>query len=229
MLFFLDETEKVIDGITVGAIGAVAIPMNAYNGFCRRIYRIKQDELNAKSLDDKEIKGSDFLSKAAFKRLALSGYSPHLRTLDRLLEALADHGARVFALSTLDASTLDLRTDTGGILSQPYAHMLGQFARYMSNWPDHKGLLLLDQMGMPQDKRATCAIQNYMARHAHRTVLQQRLIQIPNFTHSVVSPGVQVADVVAYLAEHELKPTARPELNDWIRRFKRLSYRSSWR
>jgi hypothetical protein len=49
--------------------------------------------------------------------------------------------------------------------------------------------------------------------------LRSHLLQIPNYTHSAVSPGLQVADLVAHLAAHQTDPTDRPELTRWWDRF----------
>jgi hypothetical protein len=60
VLFFIDETWQTIAGRRVGALGAVAIPQDQYNGFCASMYAIKKKELGASELMHAEIKGQSY-------------------------------------------------------------------------------------------------------------------------------------------------------------------------
>lgn len=57
LLFFIDETWQKVAGTRVGALGAVAIPQEQYNGFCGAFYRMKKEILGADELRKSEIKG----------------------------------------------------------------------------------------------------------------------------------------------------------------------------
>jgi hypothetical protein len=59
MLFFVDETWQNVDGIPIGALGAVAIPQASYNAFCREVYAIKKSVLGASEFTDSEFKDDE--------------------------------------------------------------------------------------------------------------------------------------------------------------------------
>jgi hypothetical protein len=50
-------------------------------------------------------------------------------------------------------------------------------------------------------------------------------MQTPHFTVSAVSPGLQAADLIAYLAAHRHDPTVRPELVPYWERVERIAFR----
>jgi hypothetical protein len=83
--------------------------------------------------------------------------------------------------------------------------------------------LLFDQVDHKQDRRAACAIQNWMTRSSYRHMLPRRFLQVPYFTHSALSPGLQSADLVAYLAAQQADPMFRPELGAWWDTFSELA------
>jgi hypothetical protein len=42
--------------------------------------------------------------------------------------------------------------------------------------------------------------------------MAEAFLQVPHFTRSAVSPGLQIADLIAYLAGQQVDPANRPEL-----------------
>jgi hypothetical protein len=203
----------------VGSIGAVAIPEPHYNPFCGRIYRLKKDLLGATALDDCELKGNDHLAKAVFRYE--EGPNRILQCLDGVMGALREHEATVFASWTDQPDLLDLRRcDPQGNLSGPYVDLLCRFAALMDDRRlGRRGLLFFDQKDVRQDVRTGAALQNYIVRSQSRFVLQKHFVQVPHYTHSSISPGLQIADLVAHLACHQLAAGERPELEDWWRKF----------
>ena len=219
MLFFIDESFQKLAGRKVGAIGAVAIPEPQYNPFCGRVYRLKKDLLGATRLDDCELKGNDHLTKAVFRYD--EGPNRILECLDGVMEALRVHEATVFASWTDQPDLLDLRRcDPEGNLSAPYVDLLCRFAALMDERRlGRRGLLFFDQKDVKQDVRTGAALQNYIVRSQSRFVLQKHFVQVPHYTHSSISPGLQVADLVAHVACHQLALGERPELTEWWDKF----------
>ena len=70
---------------------------------------------------------------------------------------------------------------------------------------DRQGLLFFDNRGQKEDLRAASAIQNYISRIGLEW--REFFMQVPHFTPSAVSPGIQAADLVAYLAAHQHDPS----------------------
>lgn len=223
MLFFVDETWQTINGREVGALGGVAFKREHYNAFCSEVYKIKREELLASELTDSEVKGQTAFSRAAFKRHELHGDSHWLLTIDRFLAALARRGGRTFVIWTRHPQHLTLRHLTTTLLSEPYKQLLFDFRAYAKSLGDHRlGVVNFDQRDLRQDEAAACTVQNFFVRTGGDW--RQHFVQVPTFTASSTSPGLQAADIVAYLGAHQFDPLARPELKPytdkvWARRF----------
>lgn len=223
MLFFTDDSWQTIDGNSVGALGGIALAADRYNDFCSAFYGIKKNVLRAQELSDSEIKGQTAFAKAAFKRQVLHGDSHWLEAMDKLFNCLARFNAKAFGIWTTEPTLLTLRNPQSTELSKPYKQMLFDFRAYMQNEaPSRLATLNFDLRGVREDEAAARAIQNFLVRT--RGGWRDHFIQVPNFTVSSVSPGLQVADVVAYLAAHQVSATARAELQPYKARLWGLRY-----
>jgi hypothetical protein len=213
LLFFIDETWQKVGDQQVGALAAVGIPRRSYNAFCREIWNIKQT-LGANELDECEIKGSTFFAKSAFhKREGRDGYSKLLTAAEETFAAILKYGGKVFAVWTTNEQWLLLRNPNPASLSPPYVELLRDFRRCMRRCEGsgRQGLLFFDNRGRSEDVSAACAIQNFIVR-VEDGRWARYFMQTPHFTVSSVSPGLQTADLVAYLAAQQHDPTVRPEL-----------------
>lgn len=227
MLFFVDESFQEVAGRRVGALGAVAIPTEAYNHFCNVVYRAKRDLLGATELLHKELKGNTSLAKAQFRREALSGDSPLLNCVTRLIEALVECEATVFGLWTARPELLVLHEVTSTTqLTVPYIKLLHYFAHVVRfrTPAGTRGSLYLDQVGPAQDLHAACLISNYLSRPRGNAWLRAHMLQVPHYTHSAVSPGLQAADLVAYLMAQQSDVDERPELKPFWDGFNSLAW-----
>lgn len=224
MLFFVDESFQTVGGKPVGSLGAVGIPAENYNHFCGWVFKAKRELLGAQELADCELKGNSCFARAVFTREDAGKPSSLLAAVDRVLDGLKHNKAVVFALWTEQPSLLSLRNTTSTALTGPYTSLLHQFAGVVQQTvTGQRGTVYLDQLGHREDKHSACTIQNFIARTDSRVYLQRNLIQVPHYTHSAVSPGLQVADLVAYLAAHQTNPTERPELGSWWAKFTELA------
>lgn len=88
--------------------------------------------------------------------------------------------------------------------------------------PGHLGSLNFDLRGTRADEATAGAIQNYMVRT--RGGWESHFLCVPNFTVSSVSPGLQAADVIAYLGAHLAPGQDRPELQPYVDRMRGLTY-----
>jgi hypothetical protein len=222
--FFVDESFQQVAGRRVGALGCMAIPTGNYNRFCGAVFSIKREILGVENLSERELKGSNCFSRSLF-RLRNSGTEPdYFKVMDQILTALARNGAIVFARWTDQPELLSLRNTRQDELTIPYQQLIRDFAyaqRIHGGGP--RGAINLDQLGFKEDLHAACTIQNYIARSDTHSYLQSKLLQIPNYTHSAVSPGLQMADLIAFLAAQQTAPEERPELAEWWDQFAALS------
>ncbi|HET9676874.1 MAG TPA: DUF3800 domain-containing protein [Solirubrobacterales bacterium] len=224
MFFFIDETWQTLgNSQKVGALGAVALPQQSYNDFCSAIYRIKKELLGAEELWDSEIKGTRCFSRAAFKRQSLHGDSHWLAVADKVFEKLAAFHAHVFVIWTTHPGLLDLRNPHSTTLSEPYKQLLFDMRGLMQHGaPSKLGSLNFDLRGTREDERTAAALQNYMVRT--RGDWRDHFVQVPNFTVSSVSPGLQAADMISFLGPHLSPASDRPELRAYVGRLIGLRY-----
>jgi Protein of unknown function (DUF3800) len=223
MLFFIDESWQEIGGREVGALGGVGIPEPRYNHFCREVFAFKRDVLGAEELRDKELKGTSCFAKSAFKKREASGHSRLLEAAEKMFEAIEKHKGKVFLIWTADPTLSLLNNPNSVELSKPYKQLLFDMRALMRNEePKFRGALTFDQRHHREDEAAACAISNYLFRA--RGDWSKRFTQIPNFTSSAISPGLQAADLVVYLGPHLADPTQRPELAPYVERIKESRY-----
>jgi hypothetical protein len=211
LLFFVDETWQKVGGKDVGALAAVGIPRGYYNAFCREIWQIKKNVLGATQLNESEIKGSSCFAKSAFHKREGTGHSKLLQAAEETLAAIPKYHGYAFAIWTTHEEWLLLRNPNPEALSPIYQELLKDFKRCMRTLPaGSQGQLLFDNRGKSEDLSAACAIQNFIVRVSPDW--RRRFMQTPHFTISAVSPGLQAADLIAYLAAHRHDPSVRPEL-----------------
>lgn len=214
MLWFIDETWQNIGPHRVGALGAVAIRSAAYNGFCREIYAIKAKVLGSTELTDDEFHAQYCFAKAAFKREALHGDSYWIKASDEFFVALNKYGARCFVIWTTNPDLLDLRNPNSTALGKPYKQLLFDMRAYMGREaPGDLGAIMFDERGLTEDEATARAVSNFMIRTSFGANRWDRyFLTIPSFAASKISPGLQAADLIAYLGAHRSDATARPEL-----------------
>lgn len=225
MLIFVDESWQTINGVKVAALGAVAIRATAYNKLSTNFFAMKHRLLGAEELSDKEIKGNVNLAPAAFRRRAEQGSSHRLDAVDETFAILKHYRAATFAIWTTEESHLPLRNNTSTTLAPPYAELLHDLRRMMQsqrNARGRKAMLFFDQRGHSEDLAMACAVQNYIMRTSYSW--RRHFLQVPHFTRSAVSPGLQAADLIAYLAGRQIDPQSRPELVAYWGKVARLGY-----
>ena len=222
MLVFIDETWQKVDGREIGGLGAVAIPQQAYNRFCREVFAWKARVLGAVELNDSELKGSNLFARAAFRRQRLHGDSRMVEAANELFVSLRKYRAKAFVVWTHDPSLLTLRNPSSTALSDPYKALLYDVRAYLRKLPgQHMCSLNFDQRAIRDDEATACAVQNLLVRS--RGDWRRLFMHVPNFTVSSVSPGLQAADVVTYLGACFSREDARPELAPFLGEVRRLA------
>lgn len=227
MLLFVDETWQTVGTHSVGALGAVAIPTKRYNAFAREVFALKGNVLGARELTDSEIKGQTCFAKAAFKRQQLHGDSYWLQAANELFDALRKYEARIFVIWTENPTLLTLRNPSSTALSKPYKQLLFDLRAFMDREAKGElGAISFDQRGHREDEATACAVSNFLNRTSGKTVNRwdRYFVTIPSFTASTMSPGLQAADVVAYLGAHRVDPTVRSELAPYAELINDLRY-----
>jgi hypothetical protein len=200
---------------------------------CRDLRR-----LGAKGLSDGEIKGTNSFAKSAFHKREGAGFSRLLQAAEGTLAAIPKYHGYAFVIWTTHPDLLTLRHAGTTKVAKPYKELLFDFRALMENEaPGHLDRsretlafgsnprfdqLNFDLRGTRADETTAAAIQNYMVRT--RGGWERHFLCVPNFTVSSVSPGLQAADVIAYLGARLTPGQDRPELQPYIDRMRGLTY-----
>jgi hypothetical protein len=214
MLFFVDESWQDIAGTQVAALGAVALPVANYNEFCSAVFRIKRDLLGATELNESELKGTSCFSRSAFRYAEANGSSKLIDAATQVLSLVSQCGGATFTIWTTNPMMTGLRQHQTTVLPETYKQLLFALRAFAQERGDRPGLVIFDQRKHREDEMAACTVQNYMVRTA--TDWQEHFLQVPLFAASSTSPGLQAADLVAYLGPHQADREFRPELSSSI-------------
>lgn len=85
-------------------------------------------------------------------------------------------------------------------------------------------MLFFDGIDHQTNQKVAISFTNYMFRHAAGGQLQH-IVPVPNFSDSVVTPGIQVADVLAYCVnERYVGHAKRGHLEDFFLQFRELTF-----
>lgn len=226
MLIFVDETWQEVGGVKIGALGAVMIKSAGYNQFAKEVFAMKRRILGAEELSEKELKGKNCFSKNIFKRRADGRSTAWLDAAEKLLRTLKNFDARIAVVWTNNPDLLTLRQPDTVSLTKPYSELLTLGRAYMVREAKSKlASLNFDQRAVKEDSATACAITNYIYRAA--PLFQETFTAVPNFTVSAASPGLQAADLVAYLGAFYSDRTARPELDPYLDQLTAMRY--EWR
>jgi hypothetical protein len=223
MLFFIDETWQELAGHQIAALGCVAIRQKSYNPFCREVFAIKKNVLGATELRDAELKGKKCFAKRTFRTREGSQRSKLLDAAAEVFDTLEKYGARTFVIWTSAPTLVSLRSMQSDELSKAYKALLYDLRAFMRGVATNRlGSLNFDQRDLGSDEAAACALQNFLVRT--RGDWDKHFLTVPSFTVSAVSPGLQAADLVAYLGAHFAHPSERPELQPYMARVEDLRY-----
>lgn len=210
-------------------MAAIAIPRMKYNAFCREVWAIKQNVLGADQLSDCEIKGNSCFARSAFRAREHTGHSTLLQAAEETLSAIPKYGGAAFATWTDHPDYMLFRNPNPDRLSPPYRDLMHDFKRAMeaAAGTQRQGLLFFDHRGRKEDLGAACAIQNFIARVGEDW--RRLFVQTPHFTPSAVSPGIQAADLIAFLAAHRFSPSHRSELQPYWNTVRGIAFRHNGR
>jgi hypothetical protein len=166
-------------------------------------------------------------ARRTFRARGADTGSKLLLAADAMFDALRKHRAHTFVIWTAHADLVGLRSTKTTELSRPYKQLLHDFRVLMQRKaPRRLGSLNFDQRDLGSDEVAACALQNYLVR-TRGLYWEEYFLTVPNFTVSAVSPGLQAADLVAYLGAHNAPSSGRPELRPYMDRVAGLQL--SWR
>lgn len=205
MLVFIDESglPHPKDAATHPVLLAVCLKEANMRLLERRLFALRRTHLAGLSLSKEEQEGKavEFLNRRALLKMP-----PKREYVDSLFEFLRELDFHVFGI-VMDRPT---RTPWAGreTLSAQFRWLLERIERFMEiEYADHYAIPVFDNGAPGQDRLFSQSFTGFMARNFQGKTMNH-LMPSPLFADSALTPGIQVADLFAYVVrlneEHEL-------------------------
>lgn len=241
MLYFVDESGIDLKEAPCVVLAGVAVQEAVVWPFTQAFGHLSAEILRFPAEQSYEIKGSKLLNKRVFRHAALMDPLPAPRreeAIERLLEKneqglnvgreelaalgqakiffvkrvlglAADFGMTVFAsIVPRDAPQQRdrsfLRKDFAYLFQRIHCHVCDQD-------DDVHGVLIFDEQDPALSQRLMGQIHKYFQETDRGQQRAERMIPMPFFVHSDLTPAIQIADLVAYIVNWGLRLDRMPE------------------
>jgi hypothetical protein len=135
----------------------------------------------------------------------------------------------VVPFAVVQDGSLQLSSIKGDYLPNLYRNVLRRVDRYMvEKHPEKVAVLFYDSVDHETNRKIAISFNNFMFRHQGGVQLQH-VLPVLNFSDSLVTPGIQVADVVAYCVNERYMERAglhdpRGHLEEFFQEFRGLTF-----
>lgn len=158
---------------------------------------------------------ADGASASRFEMAALG--QAKIDFVARALKLCDEFGCKAFASIVPRAAP---RPPADGALRKDYAYLFERFFYFLEDLEsDHQGLVVFDELERTQGHLLVSQMATYFSELQVGRERSATVIPEPFFVHSHLTTGIQLADLVAYIAAWGMQvgsmpPAARPELSD---------------
>lgn len=218
VLVYVDESYKPAGTPNCkSTFAAVCMREDRYRAFDTEFFKLKKYFYKIQQPFDFELKGRLLLREDKIEL-------PRNREfLKQLLSLMREYEVIPFAV--VQEGSLQLSALKPEYLPSLYRGVLRRADRYMQErFPKYHGGLFFDGIDHGTNQRVAVAFNNYMFRHGYGVQLQH-IVPVPNFSDSIVTPGIQLADVIAYCVNERYVSYGKPgHLEDFFQEFRAMSY-----
>ena len=219
MLVYVDESYQAPNVPNCkSTFAAVCVPEDTYRRFDTDLFKLKKHFWKIQQPSDLELKGRLLLNKNALEL-------PKNREFIRQLTALMKEYS-IVPFAVVQDGSLQLSGIQDDLLPQLYRGVLHRVDRYVSeNHSQQSAILFFDGIDHKTNQKIAISFNNFMFRHVRGTKLTH-VLPVPNFSDSKVTPGIQLADVVAYCVNERYIShfAADPHLEEAFEEFRELTY-----
>lgn len=176
-----------------GCLGGLALEDNQERHLSKELFSLKKRFWKSSDPVERELKGRYLLNKRAIQM-------PRNREFAReLMSLLREVDATIFAILDEEmARTSDILIKEQGYLSKPAFYLLQRISQFMKeSHPDRKAILIFDGQEREQNKNVAKAFSNFLFQGRSWKEFEN-IYTTPFFADSVSTPGVQMADFIAY-------------------------------
>ena len=215
MLVFVDESynEKSVLH-PKSTFSAVLIEEQKYREFDVKLFELKKHFWKVANPYDMELKGRELLKERALNLPKTRDFIEQFITLCKEIDAV------FFAV--VQEGTFPLASESNKLPSLYRALMRRVNTFMLHKKPEDQALFFFDGIDHQTNRKIAISFNNFMYRHRWGQ-LNRNILPTPFFCDSEVSPGIQMADVMAYCVNQRYGGR-RGRLEDIFQRFRELSY-----
>lgn len=215
MLVFVDESYRgATEPNAKTTFSAVLIHEQKYREFDTKLFELKRAIWHVENSYDLELKGRLLLTDRALN------LPKNREFVSQQLFLCKEVGAVLFAV--VQDGTITLASESNR-LPNLYRALLWRVNTFMQEKaPQDQAVFFFDGIDHATNRKVAISFNNFMQRR-HWGRAYQNIIPTPFFSDSEVSPGNQLADVVAYCV-NERYVGIRGYLEDYFQRLRELTY-----
>lgn len=218
MLVYVDESYKASDTPNCkSTFAAVCMREDRYRAFDTEFFKLKRYFFKITEPFQLELKGRLLLSQ---QKIDLPRNREFIRQVMALMREF-----EVVPFAVVQGGSFQLSALKPDYLPTLYRAVLRRVDRYIQEkFPKYDGVLFFDGIDHGTNQKVAVAFNNYMFRHGAGLQLQH-VVPVPNFSDSIVTPGIQLADVVAYCVNERYISYGKPaHLEDFFQEFRNMSF-----
>ena len=215
MLVFIDDSyRKAQEPNAKTTFSAILIQEARYRELDTKLFQLKQVLWKVENSHDLELKGRNLLNERALKLPKNRDLITQLVSLSREVECIP--------FTVVQEGSLTLASESNR-LPNIYRALLWRVNTYMEEkFPRDQAVFFFDGIDHKTNRKVAISINNFMQRH-HWGRGYQNIIPTPFFCDSKVSPGIQLADVLAYCV-NERYVGRREYIEEWFLKFRELTF-----
>jgi len=215
MLVFVDESyRKAAEPNAKSTFSAFLVQEQRYRELDAKLFELKRHFWKCEHSYDFELKGRELLSEHAIDL-------PKNREFVSQLTFLCKEVSSVL-FAVVQDGTLTLASESER-LPNLYRSLLRRVNTFMQeSAPNDRATFFFDGIDHKTNRKAAISFNNFMHRH-HWGKAYLHVLPTPGFCDSMVSPGIQIADVVAYCV-NERYVGRRGHLEDCFQKFRELAF-----
>lgn len=194
MLVYVDESghPRPTDDTSRPVLLSVIIKETDMKELCHRMYNIKNDIYGR---TDVEVKATNLITERTLRL----NHTNNKKFVGKLMELITDFDIKICAV-IMEKPDIIIQ-DRDGILPPQYRHLLKYIELYCKNHDCSMALAVFDEQDRYEDAKISIAFNNFLYKSALGKSFV-KILQVPLFANSEVTPGVQLADLMAGIVRH---------------------------
>jgi hypothetical protein len=255
-LLFIDESGHDQHDSPYEVLAGIVIQDRKLWGLINAVQQLELDCFGQRyAAGERELKGKKILKRKVFRHAGQSEPIPLDQRTEMARRCLADGASATRAeMAALGQAKIDFvgralslchdfdckaiasivargaPRPSEDVLRKDYAYLFERFFYFLENQPgEHQGLVVFDELERSQGHLLVDHMAKFSSDLQVGRERAERIIPEPFFVHSHLTTGVQLADLIAYIAAWGIQigrmpPASRPELADLGRRVCRLEH-----